>query len=627
MELIRKKIIKFFCFAMIVSVLAGVFPAHTLQASDVGVDVIIVLDCSGSMRWTDPDKFTISGTNLLIDQFNKDTTRFGVVMFAGEINHVLPLQHLTNESLISNLKAAISRDYSQNGARTDTVRAVDRALKEFQDSAKVGNRQVVVLFTDGMEDPVRQMSELENERDYIRRRAAEMGIPVHIIALNDQRTSYVIPDKDIAILKETAQMTNGIFKEISQANQIEQTMNEVYQQIIQATGSGTIVVFDGQQQDFIIQIPDSYILNANFNVISSSTIVIEKITAPDGTNVMNDTNRVYMSQVQNRYATVQLIQPRQKGNWTVTLRGEAGTQGTTDYTYLYTLIAAQDAVNGTGGPDVSEGSAWLRTWLATDVGRVSDLDIYDNVTGVFFEVKFQDGTTQTLNAVRNGDHYAADANHLAEGTYEVKATIIHRHFEREALDWLGVSVGPPAAGSPTSAPANPTSPANSPTPRPPATPREPFPWLMVGIIAGGALVLGLLVFVVLKLLGGSSIKGTNQIMGAFSIDISDENGISESVETGSFFYSNSVKNTTLAEIFQYYRISDIGGKEVEDACAKVVFAGRKTGTVIASADKRIRIYSSEGKIDGLPGLTEEGRGYVTIEFSNENRTRVNITGE
>ena len=124
-----------------------------------GVDVIVVMDMSGSMTslgtnkpGNDVNKFRIDATAMLMGMMDMDGSRIGIVTFAGKVltEGVRELRAVNNsvsrDSFISDLYGNISKIH---GDDTNTGAALMTALYMLDTREDKSNRPMIVLLTDG----------------------------------------------------------------------------------------------------------------------------------------------------------------------------------------------------------------------------------------------------------------------------------------------------------------------------------------------------------------------------------------------------------------------------------------------------------------------------------------------
>jgi Mg-chelatase subunit ChlD len=116
-----------------------------------GVDAVILVDTSGSMLETDPDRLRDEGIKHFINLLVPDVDRVAIVPFSDLGTVAMTLTTVNNETKdkAQGIVSAIKND----GFYTNFLSALQRASFVFQSSKGEGRRKVVVLITDGKFEP------------------------------------------------------------------------------------------------------------------------------------------------------------------------------------------------------------------------------------------------------------------------------------------------------------------------------------------------------------------------------------------------------------------------------------------------------------------------------------------
>ena len=186
-----------------------------------GVDVVLVIDCSGSMRTGDPDKLALSGAAMVADMIREDQWRYGAVMFDGRVSGTITLQEVTDEGTVDTIKTELKSIYHQTGRWTDLPIGLDKAIKLLLAGGDIGNERIIIALTDGKDDPdksIRTMADVDHDREDIIKLARELNIPIFTIGLN---VKGLVPQE---INQFISSETNAESYEIATADQIEPTL-------------------------------------------------------------------------------------------------------------------------------------------------------------------------------------------------------------------------------------------------------------------------------------------------------------------------------------------------------------------------------------------------------------------
>ncbi|MBN1866160.1 VWA domain-containing protein [Candidatus Sumerlaeota bacterium] len=180
------------------AVVVGVEPEETR-----GLDVVLLLDESGSMRQTDPGNSRIDAANLFLRLCNP-SHRVELVAFATNMRILGELRPMGPGTDLDRLTEAV-RGIQSSGQWTDIEKALDRALSELVREDR-GVPRAVILMTDGQVDLGRGAEEdrasLERIRGTLTTRFVQENIAVHCIAFS--------PQADLAMLRALSRATQGL---------------------------------------------------------------------------------------------------------------------------------------------------------------------------------------------------------------------------------------------------------------------------------------------------------------------------------------------------------------------------------------------------------------------------------
>lgn len=186
-----------------------------------GVDVVIVIDCSGSMRTSDPDKLALSGAAMVPEMILEDQWRYGAVMFDGRVAGTVALREVTDDAAVDTINTELTSIYHQTGKWTDLPIGLDKAIKVLLAGGDIGNERIIIALTDGKDDPdksQRTMDDVDHDREDVIKLARELNIPIFTIGLN---IKGLVPQE---INEFISFETNAESYEIASADQIEPTL-------------------------------------------------------------------------------------------------------------------------------------------------------------------------------------------------------------------------------------------------------------------------------------------------------------------------------------------------------------------------------------------------------------------
>lgn len=186
-----------------------------------GVDAVLLLDASGSMRITDPHRLRDEGARLFA-QFLRKGDRLAVVQFAGEARVLRPLSEY-DASQADQLGKTIAR-VGNDGVYTDLTIGVREAASLLAAQRRDGSKQVIVLLSDGKMDPdpkaASASARTQELLESIIPELKEREVRIHTVSLSDQA------DRDL--LRRIALESNGVNFAAETADSIHQAFAELF---------------------------------------------------------------------------------------------------------------------------------------------------------------------------------------------------------------------------------------------------------------------------------------------------------------------------------------------------------------------------------------------------------------
>jgi von Willebrand factor type A domain len=185
------------------------------------LDVVLLLDASGSMRLTDPKRLREQGAKLFL-QFLKTGDRVGVIQFAKDVKIVRPLEEFTPYKM-----SEFERDIAQvgdGGTNTDILSAVTEAAKQLLETGRPNAKKLMVLLSDGKMDPD---PSVETPGGATRRLLQDIlpdlkvrGVTIHTLAFSEEA--------DTDILSQIALGTDGINWFTSSVEQVHKSFADLF---------------------------------------------------------------------------------------------------------------------------------------------------------------------------------------------------------------------------------------------------------------------------------------------------------------------------------------------------------------------------------------------------------------
>jgi len=377
----------------------------TVLAADISgnveykpLDMVVIIDTSGSMNYSDSTHMTSSAINMLINMMPAEDSRIGIVTFntkptaltcdASGNPTLLALKDFENVKNIKQKVSAIAYK-GDTGIGNAVKMATDILAKESKDS----NRQkAIILFTDGLDDFGPDQMSLarckENQGTAVQW-ATENGCPVYCVGYNYKTSSGANSmgknGEGITKLESIAKPTGGQAKAITSIKEIEDmfvnilaNICDLYYKVIET------VPGDGQRHEVSIPVSPE-VIEANIRItcptkeaLSKGKIELynpknEKVALQNGNGVRYD--------VDATAASIKVLSPK-TGTWKLVLDGIKGEEIKIGLLEHYELGIVSKLTLPEGNPkDVAYvgDEIGVQAYLTTDGKQISDVAIYETI--------------------------------------------------------------------------------------------------------------------------------------------------------------------------------------------------------------------------------------------------------
>jgi len=604
--------------------------AFTTYAYEIGFDVVVVLDCSGSMQYTDPNKLALSGAKMFLDNLTRQNrsfqSRYGAVIFEGEIHTTIPLMNISSPTVVEEIKNTLDTSYHQIGYWTDIPRALSRALRMFEESGTSnGNIPIIVLLTDGDDDPSssRSMSELNAERESVIRNAKERGIRIYTIGLNENGGRF---EMDPTHITEIAERTDAKMFETNTSERLQLIFTEIFADIIGSSSDDYNYIFpQSGQLEIELAIPDSYVYGAFVNITSLRPISVI-VKDPLGVEQVEQPSRLSIDPSE-KYTSVYIQNP-EKGVWSLTISGTPDTSFQTSLVYNYDLrlnmsIGGREVLNVLMEPDEPIP---LSVWLEDAHGRVNDTDIYNAVDSLIITVMDEKGKRKDCIPVPENNSYLFDLQEIeiVKGSYTINAQLNHTYFSKELPSMRTLVIGDISPHSTTTT-ITPEQPSNSleQSLSHPILPDEKIGlplWLIIVIVLS-ILLIGMVFY--FRLVRTPSIN--LQPLPAMKFVITRNMGEQEKYFSESF--NPPKRKIKLGEHLLSINSNCFNGETVVmDRANGVILLGVREGIIYDNKNKDVKIQSDEKHIISGKCMTRDnGLSFTSIELCDEASTRIDVS--
>ena len=219
-----KRMVKRFVYRVLLIAACGLFGlggvpvpgSSTVEAAveTPPLDIVFVLDNSGSMIANDPD-FIIRKVVTDFLQNLGPGVRLGMVIFDTQAKLAEPLADIESPETRTRLLASLDQ-INYQGQYTNTPAAIERAIYELKTNGTPDARQILVLLTDGIVDTGNKAEDLESERwlkEHLTLESKKLGIRIFGVAFTDKA--------DFRLIQTLAVNTDGEYFRAYKAEDIQ----------------------------------------------------------------------------------------------------------------------------------------------------------------------------------------------------------------------------------------------------------------------------------------------------------------------------------------------------------------------------------------------------------------------
>lgn len=392
----RQKIGLFFCIILLIELLFIPLKAQASDFGDSGVDVVIVVDTSGSMKSTDPERIAIEAANLFIDMIEMSESKIGLVSFSSKLGTIIELTDINSISDKKDLKGSI--DQLPYDGDTDMGLALQKGYELLQSGADDGNQKAILFLTDGKIDlgdsKTRSDENSYNDTQDVVNKAASDGIPIYTIGLNSDGNV----DEDM--LSDIAKNTSGRSYLVDSVDNLPEIFDEIFADFI---NSNIIPLgdFETNGKDFTdipFSISNNSVLEANIIMISKEKLQKMELIDPSGSNVALNSDSAFVSE-SNQYTLLKLITPAM-GDWKFRIKGADGCKVHVNliFNYKVNLVCELKLVSNDTGTFIQ-----VTSWLEKEGEKLTDKSLYATFTGEAFCIASKGDTTYPMT--NEGDSF------------------------------------------------------------------------------------------------------------------------------------------------------------------------------------------------------------------------------
>lgn len=460
-----KPIVRKMILMLVVTVIMSLSSGLMAATNNGQLDAVLVIDASGSMKETDPNKLGLEGVKLFVDMMAATGNQVGLITYGSEVDATYPMKVVNTQDDKENIKTfvdGLTRDLEY----TDITAGLSKAMEmENQRNTSLGNNPLVIVFTDGNNAvggvPGRDNQKIDADLKQILEEAKNAGYPIYTIGLNDNGKL------NEAYLKNISDKTGALAFATKDPNELPDILTQIFAAHsslkVQNLGSfqGT-----GDYEEVIINIPNNNVLEANISATASGTVEF-KLVDPNGQDQAIPSNSVSLHESQS-YHLLKLSKPM-AGDWKLYVKGTKGDQIDIDLVYNYDIEVTLDV----GATSFSKGDTLnASAYLSVQGNPINDDALYQNAQATLILKETQSGVEMRTGMQVNGGRFEGSYDLKDEGEFEVSVLVEDASYQRLSNP-VTIQVGKAAKKS---------APAKNEEKKPEAEPISPLVWIIIGIV-------------------------------------------------------------------------------------------------------------------------------------------------
>ncbi len=377
------------------------------SADNGNIDVVLVMDSSGSMRNTDPQSLRIPAAKLFMSLL-KDGDRASVISFSGEGNTLIdltPVDSSENEKKLFEAAEAIT----SRGSYTNLYGALTKGMEVLAEDHSEGRTQIIILMSDGMMDvgdPVEDSRLVERIRSELSVTLEESGIKVYTIAFTE--------NADRVLLERISKRTGGFYN----LTLTDHDFHVVFTSIFESLKSPEMLPMS--KNGFKV---DNSVEEVTIVATKGSMATKIMLNSPDRQSYTSDTKAERVEWFpSNKFDMITVRNPAQ-GRWEILF-----STGENNKAYIITDLKLKtnfDKLYSTYGEPRD-----VQVWLEKEGKILNEVDVLDKIE-LIMELTDPAGRTTKLKPFNKGDGtYVRSIAPFSPGNYKLKVIARGMTFER-----------------------------------------------------------------------------------------------------------------------------------------------------------------------------------------------------
>jgi len=372
------------------------------------IDVVLVMDSSGSMKKTDPMSLRIPAAKLFISLLDKND-RASVVSFSDASYPIIPLTPVDSAAHKDQLLRAADK-ISSAGLFTNLYDALEGGLSILSESENNGRTKIIVLMSDGMMD----VGDTDKDRELVEKIKNEMaatleekGIQVYAIAFTEQ--------SDRLLLEKISKRTGGFYNLALS----DKDFHLIFTSIFESLKSPDMAPMS--ENGFLI---DRSIEEVTIVATKGSPQTQIRLNSPDGRSYTNKEKSTGIGWFVSDNFDMITIKTPAEGRWEILF-----STGANNKAYIITNLKLQtnfEQLYSTFGDPLD-----IKIWLEKDNNVIKEQELLDKFD-IYLEMTGPDGNSSKLEAFSKGDGiFERSIAPFTPGNYKLRIIAHGNTFERE----------------------------------------------------------------------------------------------------------------------------------------------------------------------------------------------------
>lgn len=432
------------CMALGQSVLAATTPNRGVSqgngsSNNAQLDAVLVIDASGSMQQTDPNKLGLEGVKLFVDMLSNSGNQVGIVTYGSEVDQTYPMTEIKTQDDRERMKDFVN-SISRELEYTDITAGLGKAVSMLeQRNTAIGGSPIIIVFTDGNNaiGGVKNRTDANIASDLASQIASAeaSGYPIYTIGLNDNGKL------NEAYLKDISEQTKGLAFATKDPDELPDILTQIFAAYSNLkVQSVPTLVGTGDYEEVIVNIPNDNVLEANIATTSQQAVAF-MLEDPTGNAVTIPSSQVSYHEA-NTYHLLKITRPM-SGDWKLYVKGVSGDRINIDLVYNYDLEVEIEPLASTSFN--KDDMLDIKAYLGLQGQPIDDDALYQNAEATLI-LTDENGNQENYDLFTNGHQFEGSCQLKSEGSFRISVLVEESSFQRESSP-IQITVGSKAAGN------------------------------------------------------------------------------------------------------------------------------------------------------------------------------------